>query len=133
MFPARLRRSAAWSARSPEREQAVHREQQPRRAEAALDGRVLGERLLEPRELGQLGEPLDRQHLAAVGVGRERAARAHRQAVEQHRARAAHLHLAGALRAGQPLVLAQEVEQQPVRLDRRARAGAPFSVNEISI
>ena len=61
-----------------------------------------GEGLLEPLELGPLGEPLDRRHLAARRVDGEEAARADRQAVDEHRARAADLDVARALRAGQP-------------------------------
>ena len=98
-------------------EQGADREQHPRRAEAALERGVAGERLLEPLELGPLGEPLDRRHLAPARVGGEVAARADRQAVDEHRARAADLDVARALRAGQPERVAEEVEQQLLRLD----------------
>ena len=75
------------------------------------------ERLLELREPLLLAQPLDRQDVAPVRVGGEQAAGADGLAVEQHGARAAHLHLAGGLRALQVEAIAQEVEQQLLRLD----------------
>ena len=75
------------------------------------------EGILEPCELVPLGETLDRQHFAAFRVGCQEAAGGHGTAVDEHRARAAHLHLARALGAGQPETVAQKVEQQLLRLD----------------
>ena len=89
----------------------------PGRAEAALHGGVAGERLLELRRTAPLARPSIVRHLAPVRVGGEQAAGADGLAVEQHRARAAHLHLAGGLRALQVEAIAQEVEQQLLRLD----------------
>ena len=93
-----------------------HRQQHPGRAEAALEGGVARERVLEaanssarrdPRPSGRRGPPRPRR-------GSSRRTRA---AVDEHRARAAHLHLAGALGAGQPEPVAEKVEQQLLRLD----------------
>ena len=62
------------------------------------------------------------------GVGGEEAARADRLAVDEHRARAAHLHLARGLRALQVEAIAQEVEQQLLRLDL-PHDGRPLTVS----
>src|SRR5579872_2170608 len=88
--------------------QALERQQQAGRAVAALQRRVAHEGVLELRELGGLREALDGQHRASARLDGEVGARAHRPAVDQHRARAADLDVAGALRAGQSEPLAQE-------------------------
>ena len=56
-----------------------------------------------------------------------RHARAHRLAVDQHRAGAALREPAAELRAVQLEVVAQDVEQRGVRLDRRRSSAAPFT------
>src|SRR5581483_9888296 len=112
-------------------EQRADGEQHPGRAEAALERGMAGEGVLEPRELRSLGEALDRRHLAAGGVDREVAARADRQAVDQHRARAADLDVAGALRPGQAERVAEEVEQQLLRLDLADDALAVDATGEL--
>ena len=63
-------------------------------------------------ELGLLGQPLDRRHVAELGVHGQRAAGAHGLPVEQHGARPADLHVARALRPRQAEAVAEEVEQQ---------------------
>ena len=78
-------------------EQVGGRAQDPRRAEAALQGVVLAERLLQRAPL----EPFDRPDLGAVGLHREQQAGAHRDAVELDGARAADAVLAADVRAGQ--------------------------------
>ena len=55
----------------------------PGGAEAALQRGVAHERILEPRELRLLGQPLDRRHVPAVGLHGERAAGADGLAVER--------------------------------------------------
>src|SRR5581483_2496113 len=88
-----------------------------RLAKAALKTAVLDECFLERMELAVLRQPLDRQHRTAAHFESERRARAHRTAVHRQRAGAANLHVAGALGAGQPQLLAHHVEQQFMRLD----------------
>jgi len=95
----------------------VHREQHAGRAEAALKSRMAREGVLEPFELGSLGQPLDGQHLAPLGVSREEATGRDRSSVYQHGARPAGLHVAGPFRAREPQSIAEEVEQQLLRLD----------------
>src|ERR671925_84850 len=58
----------------------------PRRAEAALEGVTLPERLLQRMQLSVAREPFDRRDLAAVGLDGEHGARLHRKAVEVDRA-----------------------------------------------
>ena len=69
-------------------------------------------------------EPFDGRDLGAVGLHREHQARAHRLAVDEHRARAAHAVLAPEVRAGERAVLPEEVGERLAGLDapRRARA-----------
>src|SRR4051794_8637976 len=93
-------------------EERLRRHHHPRRAEPALEGRVLQECLLHRVQvlLGD-AEALDRLDRPPVELERERRAGADGQAVELHGAGAADLHLAARLRAGQTEV-AQEVEQE---------------------
>src|SRR5581483_6084134 len=93
------------------REQVAGRHHEPGRAEAALDGARLDERLLHRVELAVAREPLDRHDVVPVGLRREHEARADEPAVEEHRAGAALALLAGVLRAGEAEVLAQREEQ----------------------
>ena len=60
------------------------------------------------------GQPLDRRHVPAVGLGGEHEARVHAPAVDQHGARAALPDEAALLRPGEPEVVAQGVEQRVV-------------------
>ena len=96
------------------------------RAEAALQPVLLPERLLHRMQrLGVGAEPSIVVDLGAVGLHREQQARAHRVAIEQHRAGAADALLAAHVGAGQAEVLADEVGQQLARLGL-ARAPVPL-------
>ena len=68
-----------------------------------------------------LAEALDGRDVAAVGLDREVRAGADRETVDEDRAGAAHLDVAGALGAGQLEALAQDVEQQLLGLDVERR------------
>src|SRR4051794_39109568 len=86
----------------------------PGDAEAALDRTRVQERLL------QIGQPVrreafDRRDLVPLRLRAEHEARIDGTAVEQHGARAALALGAAALRAGQPHLVAQSVEQRAVR------------------
>ena len=110
-------------ARSALREQGHGGQDLARRAAPALKGVVADERLLHRMQAAVVaGQPFDRRDRAAVALRRERQARHDALAVEQHRARAAGALIAALLRAGQPELVAQRVEQrdagielQPVR------------------
>ena len=89
---------------------------EPRCAEAALQPVALGERLLHrAHRLGVVADALDGGDLVGLGRDREHQARAHRLAVDEHGARAAHAVLAADVGAGEAQVVAQEVGQQPPR------------------
>ena len=89
----------------------------PGRAEAALERVVALERVLQRREHRVAGERLDRLHRRAVGLDREQAAAADRDAVEPHGAGAADAVLAADVRAGEAEAVAEEVGQEQARLD----------------
>src|SRR5436189_1402190 len=88
-------------------------------AEAALQRVRLAESRLQRVELVRAArrEALDGRQLSAVRLHREHQAGAHRLAVEQHGAGAAHAVLAADVGAGEPQVLAEEVAQEEPRLD----------------
>ena len=98
----------------------------PGRAEAALHGAGLDERLLHRAAASSAGrEALDGHHLAALAPGRPATRQLHtRHVVEVHRARAALALLAGVLRAGQAEPLAQHVAAGS-RPPRRRRPRGP--------
>jgi hypothetical protein len=73
------------------------------------------EALLDRIQLAVALEALDGHDLAAVGLHGQDGARLDGHAVEQHRARAAVRGVAADVRAGQPQVLAQEVDEQQPR------------------
>ena len=101
------------------------RHQHRGRAEAALQGVVLGERLLERAERAvALGETLDGLDRVPVGLHGEHEARADALPVEQHVAVAAEAVLAGEVRAREVEILAQEVGQRAPRLDVALAPGA---------
>ena len=87
----------------------------PDGAEAALHGAGIHERALERMERLAVGQTLDRQNGAPVGLDRQIRAGAHGEAVDQHRAGAAHLGVAGSLGPLQVEPVAQHVQQQGVR------------------
>ena len=87
----------------------------PGRAEAALHGAGVDERLLHRVERLAVRQPLDGDHVAALRLAGRDEARAHGDAVEVDRAGPALALLAGVLGAGQPEPLAQDVEQALAR------------------
>src|SRR5438094_2860725 len=95
------------------------RHEDARSAEAALQRVRLAESGLQRVELVRAArrEALDGRQLSAVRLHRQHQAGAHRLAVEQHGAGAAHAVLAADVGAGEPQVLAQEVAQEEPRLD----------------
>ncbi len=99
-------------------EQIDGRDDEARRAEAALHGARVDERLLHRGAAVAVGEPFDGRHLVPVGLRGEHEARADERAVEQHRARAALALLARVLRAR---------EARASRAARRAATRPPSS------
>src|SRR5262249_18176696 len=87
------------------------------RAEAALQRVACRKCLLQIGHGAGIRDALDRLDPAAVALNGERQTAAHDRAVEQHRAGAAHAVLAADVAAGQPQILAQEVDQGLARLD----------------
>ena len=83
----------------------------PGRAEAALHGAGVDERLLHVGQHAVGAERLDGHDVAVDGAGGQHQARAHERAVDGDRARAALALLARVLGAGQAEPLAQHVEQ----------------------
>ena len=94
------------------------REQEARGAEAALQRVRFAKGLLQrvERAVGG-GQPFDRGDLATVHLHAEQQTRAHRLAVDEHRAGAAHSVLAADVGAGQPELVPQQVREQQPRLD----------------
>ena len=132
-LPARLRLTLGLARQLARLEQRRDREQHPRRAEAALERRVARERLLEPREPGSLGQALDRQHLAAVGVRGEKAAGAHRLPVDAARCRRRRpgRRRSASRRSGRARRAASRAAAPAAR--RRERPSLPLTVRRISI
>src|SRR5262249_8448902 len=85
-------------------------------ADAALGAALFDEGALQRVAAA---EPFDRRHACAVDVREWHQAGVDRRAVDEHRARAALPFSAPFLRAGEPAVLAQDVEQplQGVRVE----------------
>ena len=95
----------------------VERHQDPGRAEAALQGVVTAERLLEHRKpAGLRRQSLDSAQPRAVRLHRERQAGPRRDAVDFDRAGAAYAVLAAHMGAGHAEPMAQEVGEQHARL-----------------
>ena len=90
-----------------------------RRAEAALEAVLVPEGLLEWMEVRAPRHPLDGLDAAPVGLDREHRARLGALAVDVDRAGAAVARVAADVRAGQPEVVAQQVDEQEARLDVR--------------
>src|SRR5439155_13028101 len=91
-------------------------------AEAALHAVVVDERLLHGSQSVRRADALDRRHLGAVDRGDWEEAGSARLAVDQNRARAAAALVASRLRARDPELLAQDVEQRgQKRAVRRVR------------
>ncbi len=96
-------------------EQRLGRQDHAGPAEAALQRRMLLERLLQRMQFIPGREPLDGQHLAAVGLTGQHQAGVDRLAVHEHGARAAIADVAAELGAGQVELIAQEPEQRRFR------------------
>ena len=79
-----------------------------------------------------VAEPFDRDDVASFDLRERHEARAHRLAVDEHRARAALAFAAAFLRAGEAALLAQHVEQPRHRMRvERPAVDAPFSVKRM--
>ena len=98
--------------------QRVHRQhQEARRAEAALQAVMRDERALQRMQRAVLRQSLDGADLLALRLHREHQARAHRLVADDDGAGAADAVLAADVRAGQPAILADRVDQRLARLD----------------
>ena len=95
-----------------------------RRAEPALEAVLVPERLLERVEGGAVGHAFDGLDLATVGLDGEHRARLGAGAIDMDGAGAAVARVAADMRAGQPEVVAQEMDEQESRLDVRLVDGA---------
>ena len=108
------------------REKLGERDDEPRRAEAALDGARVDQGALHHREIVVAGEAFDRRDRPLADVGGERQAGTGELSVEQHGAGAADAVIAAALGAGQAERGAQHLEQ---RRRRRGEHVAQLAVN----
>ena len=61
-------------------------------------------------------QPFDGLYCRAIGLHREQQTRAHRLAIQQNRARAAHAMLTADMGAGETEIVAQEIRQEFARL-----------------
>src|SRR5215217_3000064 len=99
-------------------EQVVAGHELARNAEAAPDGALLDERRLKPAQPTTVREPLDRLDIPAVRLDGEDKARVDDPIVQPDRTRPALADQAALLRAGQPEVVAQDLEKRVMRFDR---------------
>ncbi len=90
-------------------QQRIGGHQKTRRAEAALQGVILFERLLQRAQRIFIRQRFHRGDFRPVGLHRQHQARAHRRAVVLHRAAAAHAMLAADMGAGQRQLMAQKI------------------------
>src|SRR5262245_28656730 len=88
-----------------------------RRAVSALEPVLLPETLLNRMELPILFEPFDRHDLGAVCLDGKHGARLHGFFVENHRTGAAVRRVAADVRARQPELVAQEMNEEQPRID----------------
>src|SRR5580704_3700726 len=118
-------------------EEIGERHQNARRAEAALQGVIVAECLLQGVELAVgRGERFHGAHLAPFRLHRKRQAGARGDAVDQHGAGAADAVLAADMGAGGPEPLAKEIAEQHARLGfgrelaavERQRDARPFAL-----
>src|SRR5580704_10127336 len=98
-------------------EQLLGHEDEPGRAEAALERALLDEGLLHRIEAAVRVERLDRRHLGAVREGGEIETARHRGAVDEHGAAAAQALAAALARAVERELVAQHLEDGVVRRD----------------
>src|SRR5580704_2092695 len=103
------------------------------RAEAALQPMVLHEGALKDGELLARGQALDRADRLSGGLHREHQAGAHRRAVDQHRAGAAHAVLAADMGAGLAAILADRVHQGAPRLDANRMVAAVDRQHDVDL
>src|SRR5450759_2539802 len=96
------------------RQEGVGRHELAGDAEAALDGALVEERLLERAQVPVDREPLDRHDLRPVGLDREHQAGIDDAAVQADGARTALAHEAAFLGARELQIVAQDVEQRVV-------------------
>ena len=96
---------------------AGHQHQKAGRAEAALQAVIFHEGALQRIQFVAVGKAFDGADLFALGLHREHQTRAHRIAVDQHRAGAADTVLAADMRAGLTAILADGIGQRAARLD----------------
>src|SRR5262249_34947576 len=97
-------------------EQRLRRDQEARRADAALECCEFQEFLLERMQLVSVGDALDCADVAALGLGAQHQAGADDATVERHGAGAAIAGAAALLAAGEAEAVAQHVEQGLVDL-----------------
>ena len=110
-------------------EQVGDGDDEPGRAEAALDGTRFDERRLHRMQVVAPGETLDGDDLVAIHLRRQNEAGAHELAVEDDRARAALALLARVLRPGSSSVSRSIVRRlSPPQTSASSRA--PFTVTE---
>ena len=72
---------------------------------------------MQRREVGVVGEPFDGYDLGALGLHGEHEAGAHRRAIDDNRAGAAHAVLAADMGASEPQMMAQAIGQCQPGLD----------------
>src|SRR5437660_4666394 len=106
--------------------------EEPGRAEAALQAVVLHEGALEHGKLIARREPLDRADRLADGLHGKHEARAHRRAIDQHRARAAHAVLAADVGAGETAVLTDRIGERAPGLDTDRVVAAVDGEHEVA-
>ena len=90
------------------------------------------ERLLQVGDLARVRQALDGLDLGAVACAGEHQAAAHDRAVDPHRAGAADAVLAADVRAGEPQVLAQEIDEVSCAPRRARTTGSPLTVSVMS-
>src|SRR5262249_32845615 len=111
-------------------EQRLGRDDLARGADATLKTAGVDERLLDGMQPLVRGEALDRGDLVADGADRQRDARADHLAVEQHRARPADADAAAFLRAREPEIVPEAIEERTVRGNlHRARRSVDGETN----
>src|SRR4051794_34176132 len=107
------------------REEIAERHEDAGRAEAALQGVMVLERLLQLAQLAvRAGERFHGLHVAAFGLHGEREAGAHRGTIDLHRAAAADAMLAADVGSGRAEGMAQKIAEQSARLGLGAHLAA---------
>ena len=86
-------------------------------AEAALQRIAPPERVLQIGDDAGIRNAFDGLYVGAVALHRQHQAAAHHRVIEQHRAGAAYALFAADMRAGEPEIVAQEIDQRLAGLD----------------